>query len=92
MTIQNNETVYDEQIAPLMTQILAICKEHEMSMAASFEYAPGDYCSTFLLFGGDGELVQDLSRRIERSIQGPAPLQITTTKEDGSKIVEVILP
>lgn len=32
----NKEAVYDEQIAPLMTQILAITAEHGIQMLASF--------------------------------------------------------
>lgn len=34
----NLESVYDEKISPLMTQIIAICKEHNMPMVASFAY------------------------------------------------------
>lgn len=32
------ESVYDTQIAPLMQQIIAICKEHRLPVLASFEY------------------------------------------------------
>lgn len=30
------EAVYDERIAPLMAQIIALCKEHNINMAAQF--------------------------------------------------------
>ncbi len=40
------ESVYDEQIAPLMTQIIDICKRHSLPMAATFEYASDDFCTT----------------------------------------------
>lgn len=30
------EQIYDEQISPLMGQIIAICKAHRINMAASF--------------------------------------------------------
>lgn len=30
------EAVYDEQIAPLMDQIIALCKEHKINMVADF--------------------------------------------------------
>lgn len=33
------EQVYDEQIFPLMAQILAICKAHDLPMLATFVYA-----------------------------------------------------
>ena len=36
------EAVYDNEIAPLMTQILAICKRERMPMLASFQYREGD--------------------------------------------------
>lgn len=47
------ETVYDEQIAPLMSRIIDICKEHGIPMLASFayrcdEYGEHDCCTTFL--------------------------------------------
>jgi len=32
------ESVYDDEIAPLMTQILAICKRERLPMFASFAY------------------------------------------------------
>ena len=44
------EAVYDAKIAPLMTQIIAICKRHELPMIASFAYRAGSYCSTALHF------------------------------------------
>lgn len=34
----NREDVYDNQISPLMTEIIRICKEHDIPMVASFQY------------------------------------------------------
>ncbi len=31
------EKAYDEKIAPLMTEIIKVCKEHKIPMIASFE-------------------------------------------------------
>jgi len=45
---QNKEDVYDQKIAPLMTQIIDICKEHQIPMFATYEYASGDFCDTIL--------------------------------------------
>ena len=50
------EKVYDEQIFPLMAQIIAICREHRMPLLASFLYrvtGEGDdqeqsFCTTVL--------------------------------------------
>lgn len=45
----NEEAVYDAEIAPLMTQIIAICERAKIPMIASFAYAKshaGDGCMT----------------------------------------------
>lgn len=34
------ETAYDQRIAPLMTQIIALCHEHKINMAATFALDP----------------------------------------------------
>ena len=39
MSKWTKEDVYDEQISPLMTQIIAICKEHRIPLVAQFNYA-----------------------------------------------------
>lgn len=55
--IYNLESVYDEKISPLMQQIIAICKEHNMPMVASFAYENSEEkgrgcCTTTLTFEG----------------------------------------
>lgn len=46
------EDVYDEQIAPLMAQIIAICQEHRIPLVAQFNYAADEdgplFCTTIL--------------------------------------------
>jgi len=47
------EEVYDDLISPLMAQIIAICKEHDMQAIASFCYKIDDdgevhHCTTSL--------------------------------------------
>lgn len=44
--MDNLEAIYDEQISPLMKQIIAICKEHKIPMFATFEYADGQLCTS----------------------------------------------
>ncbi|EOS93124.1 hypothetical protein LU631_07015 [Erwinia tracheiphila] len=49
----DHENVYDEQIAPLMTQIITICKTYRIPMMCSFAYKNDDetemnFCSTAL--------------------------------------------
>ncbi|WP_439885801.1 hypothetical protein ACTACK_12815 [Pseudomonas syringae] len=61
----NKEQVYDEQISPLMQQIIEVCKEKGIAMIASFDIAhdgigpDGEDCSgllcSSLLPDGDGK-------------------------------------
>ena len=49
------EDIYDEQVSPLMKQIIAICKEHKLPMLATFafencEERPEHLCTTNLFF------------------------------------------
>jgi len=49
----DKEQIYDEQIAPLMAQIIAICTEHQIPTLASFAYRRDshgeyDHCTTAL--------------------------------------------
>lgn len=75
MAIKDNESVYDEQIAPLMTQIIGICKKHKMPMMASFQYAPEGLCTTALPQKGQAK---QLSIAVEMVKQGFAAFAITT--------------
>ena len=62
------EQVYDEKIAPLMAQIIEICKEHKMPFGAQFIYANSEdegeqVCSTFMDFRkerGENEHMEEL--------------------------------
>jgi hypothetical protein len=48
------EAIYDAEISPLMAQIIALCKEHKINMAATFslgidpEEGENLFCSTVL--------------------------------------------
>lgn len=47
------ESVYDEQINPLMTKIIAICNEHEIPLVCTFQYGEEEgvgalFCTTVL--------------------------------------------
>ena len=46
--MKNKESIYDEQISPLMTQILKICQEHELPMFASFQFCDDGFCTSAL--------------------------------------------
>ncbi len=51
--ITEKERIYDEKIAPLMSQILEICKEHKIGVVSSFALDPktGLCCSTAMCGG-----------------------------------------
>lgn len=90
------ENVYDEQIAPLMTKIIAICKEHRLPMLASFQYQrdadEGEgFCTTTLPFD-ERILAEHFSRAMNLLSRSPGPRMstITVVKADGSKEVTMI--
>ena len=43
------EKIYDEQIGPLVEQIIALCKEHQISLVADFGLDDDMHCTTALL-------------------------------------------
>ncbi len=55
--VTQREAIYDRDISPLMTRIIALCKEHDIPMLASFdldddrdgEERKGLKCSTAIL-------------------------------------------
>ncbi len=87
----NKEAVYDNQINPLMAQVIAICKEHKIAVLASFALSATTdddqlYCTTSLLspeHDPPDKLLEchRLLLRPERS-----PLMITTRDKDGKVI------
>ena len=92
------EQVYDDEISPLMAQIIAICKRHRMPMLASFifHYDEDDTvstCDTVLQHEGREfrRLAQALSI-IRGGGRGPA-LRVTARDAEGRVTAdEVILP
>jgi len=46
MTMEDKEAIYDEQIAPLMTQLLEICHREGVPMFASFQYSEDGFCTS----------------------------------------------
>jgi len=94
------EAVYDDEIAPLMTQIIAICKAHKLPMFTTFVYrAEGqdsaDLCTTNLPF--DERPMPSNFLALEptaRRGHDRGPAMKLTTRDAGGKIVrqEVIIP
>lgn len=77
------EKVYDEKIAPLMTQIIDICREHKMPVLASFAYGrneeKSDFCTTYLEF--ENRVPEPFRPALSLIKNGFAPLTITTKLE-----------
>ena len=89
----NKEQVYDAQINPLMTQIIAICREHKIAMLCSFslDLEEGLKCTTALLHD-DFEPPDEL-REATNLVYKPKmpPLLVTVEHKDGSKEITAIL-
>ena len=90
------EQIYDDQIAPLMTQIIAVCNEHSIPMGATFcfrnsEEEGEEYCSTF----NDHDKQRGKSKNMDELWQaikpkrGPAPMNLTVRNGDGD-VTEMI--
>ena len=86
------EVVYDEQINPLMAKIIAICKEHNMPMLASFQYAAKEvgksdeeffFCTTSLFQGDKRPIAKELrvaESTVRDGISSAVAFTITTTE------------
>ena len=88
--ICDNEAVYDERISPLMAQIVDICREHAIPMAAVFEYDEEAFCTTTLPHPDQSEHMKAVNRLLSRHIPTP-PLTLRIQHGDGSQTIETII-
>ena len=44
--MENKESVYDNRLSPLMTEIIRICQEEQIPFFASFEFADNSFCTS----------------------------------------------
>lgn len=89
----DKEAIYDEEIAPLMKQILATCKKHELPFVASFAYGREEdgevhFCSSAIPHD------VDVLRQAVRVLRGeavavPASFAMTITDGDKREFMEV---
>ena len=94
MKIYDKESVYDEQISPLMTQIIAICKEHQLPMVADFQYSNDEengpaHCTTTLPFKG---IADEKLERVSVILRPQRPVCLAethVTNPDGSKTISI---
>ena len=93
--MKTKEEIYDEQISPLMKQILDICKQNGIAHVSSFclDLDEGFLCTSALTTKDFNtpvkfkECVNILYDRNDRP-----PLMITTHKADGTTEVAAIFP
>jgi len=97
VTTPTKEQIYDEQISPLMAQIIAICKEHGIPIVASF-FTPGDndpeLAVTTAMLGNGFEAPVNFTnalRALRPELFGSAPLMLRTDHGDGRATLTAIL-
>ena len=90
--IKDNEKIYDEQIFPLMTKIIAICRENDIPFVASYEYAPEYFCSSAWKVDGQSTFMSKLFTLIRHKAKGNriSTMKLTVTDKDGNETVDVI--
>lgn len=91
----NKEEVYDNEISPLMAQIIEICQESNIAMVASFaiptEEDEGLRCTTHLS-DETGELPEGIKEAVRTLKPGRAsPMMITAEREDGTKTITAVM-
>ena len=86
------EEIYDEQINPLMAQIIAICKEHNIAHVCSFSLDDDGLMCTTCNTSDETDPPDEL-RECVRLLHPDArnPLMLTVEKADGSKEIHAIL-
>ena len=84
----NKEKIYDEQISPLMSQVIDICKKNNIAMLMTFsiptEDDPDLACTTAIL--DDESKPTESMVKAYNIIMGRASggMMITTRRQDGS--------
>jgi hypothetical protein len=88
----DKEHVYDEEISPLMAQIIAICKREGLPFAAQFylkeereDTGEPLYCTTVIRPGGDSEGLEQISfvaEAMKYGKQGKPWVMAVTVKQE----------
>ncbi len=92
---QSKERVYDDLISPLMTQIIAICKEHSISMLATYDIPNEEnatLCCTTCLADESGEPSPRISKVARAAkLAASSMTMITTTAPNGDKTITAFI-
>lgn len=92
----NKEQIYDDQISPLMRQIIQICKDNGIAMMADFaiptDEDDGLRCTSLLPdeTGENDPLHRDCNAHIRRGGRS-ASMMLTTDHGDGTKTVTAFI-
>ena len=89
----DKENIYDEQIAPLMSQIIDICRKNNLPIVATFQYCNkkengAAYCSTALLSGNEDQHMRNVHKAVKAS-RPVAFAETHVTNPDGSKVISI---
>jgi len=93
----NKEQIYDNQINPLMAQIIEICKTNKIAMLATFDIPndeDADLACTSHTPDETGKLpdrIKACARAAKAGRTSATPLMLTTQHADGSKTLTAIL-
>jgi hypothetical protein len=97
----DKESVYDNEISPLVSQIIAICKRESIPVVASFQYCDGGddgpgFCTTVILTSERGAPdwphTAEKMRRLGNAHQPErafALAETTVTMPDGTKQITI---
>ena len=95
----DKQEIYDEKIAPLMAQIIAIAQDHKIAMVASFAIPTEDNPDLFVSTRIKDEneeypnFLLEMARILDRNSTAPAPLMnLTFEDSDGKKTMVTIVP
>lgn len=96
--MSTKEEVYENEISPLMNEIINICQKHKIANLCSFHYGndvDGDpLLCTSAAIGGDYPQVPCLTSALDRLFNDNSssePMMMTIEKEDGGKEIHAIL-
>jgi hypothetical protein len=93
--MKDKEAIYDAEIAPLMTQILEVCKREQIAMIASFDIPNDDdpeLACTSMVPDEDGN--PERHQHAHRIINGGSltpPMRITTRGAGGAVVRDEVI-
>lgn len=89
--MKTKEGIYDEQISPLMAQVIAICREHKIANVCSFSLDPEEgLCCTTCMTSPEFEPPEKFLRCVEL-LYPPKRSPLMMTVRDGAGDVKEVI-